>query len=158
VLRFFQALLPHFLLTALGVVVGGILGLVFDVQVLRDGGLGPAAAHAGAFVLFFLAAVPVFLALVMGSGGLALSLVVTILWDVARRRWRRRTLVRLTTLLGGSWAWIDLLRARPPEEGWTVVHYVAVLLVSLVMASLGCGAGLVLAKFLPSRLRQSQPS
>lgn len=147
-LRFFKAVVPHLVLTGLGIAVGGFAGLVFDVEVLRGGGMGPAAAHAGAVVVFLLAAVPALLALVAGYLGLALSLVGMFLWDVVRRRWERRTLVRLSVLLGGVWPWSGLLRGAPPDGGWTIFHYVVVLLVSLVMATLGLLAGLLAAKIL----------
>lgn len=149
-IRFFKALLPHIVLASLGVVVGGLAGLIFDVEVLRGGGMGPAAAHAGAFVLFLLAAVPVLLALMAGYLGLALSLVAMLVWDVGARRWRRRTLVRLLVLIGGAWPWSDLLRSAPPEGGWTILHYVVLLLFSLVTATLGLLFGLIVAKFLPA--------
>jgi hypothetical protein len=150
VLRFLKALLPHLALTVVGVLGGAITGLVFDFEILKDGGLGPAAAHAGAIVLFLLAAVPVLLALVGGYVGLLFSLLLTILWDGVRSRWRRRTLVRIVVLLGGAYPWLSLVRSAPPEGGWTILHYVAVLLLSLTLACAGLVAGLLLAKFLMS--------
>ncbi len=152
-LRFIKALLPHLILTVLGLVGGVVVGLLFDVQILRDGGMGPAAAHAGAFVVFLLAAVPALLGVLAGYAGLALSLVVTLLWDVLRRRWLRRTTVRLLTLAGGAWPWIDFLRSTPPDGGWTILHYLLILLLSLVFAGAGFLSGLLLARFLPRTAR-----
>lgn len=149
-IRFFKALVPHLLLTVLGAVAGGLAGLLFDIEILRGGGMGPAAAHAGGVVLFLLAAVPVLLALAFGYLGLALSLVAMLLWDVACRRWQRRTLVRLCVLLGGAWPWSDLVLRSPPEGGWTILHYVALLLFSLLMAAVGLLLGLIVARFLPA--------
>lgn len=147
---FLAALFPHAFAVSVGAVVGALIGLVFDVHALLDGGLGPASAHAGAFVLFFLAAVPAFLALVGAIGSLALSLVVTLLWDGVRRRFRRRTLVRLTTLLCGAWPWFDVL-SNPPGD-FSVFHFIVLALLSLACAALGLGAGLVLVLVLPRRL------
>jgi hypothetical protein len=147
VLRFFKALVPHAILTSLGAFGGAVAGLVFDIEVLRGGGLGPAAAHAGRFVLFLLAAVPALLGLVAAYVGLGLSLGGAILWDALRRRWRRRTFVRLVVVLAGGWSWLDLISGAAPEGGWTILHYLVLLLVSLVMIAGGLIAGLVLSQF-----------
>lgn len=147
-LRFFDALLPHLVFASLGVVAGGIAGLIFDVEVLRGGGMGPAAAHVGAFVLFLLAAAPVLLALIVGYLGLALSLVGMLFWDAARCRWQRRTLVRLSVLIGGAWSWSDVVRSGPPDGEWILLHYLLMLLSSLVTATLGLLTGILLAQVL----------
>lgn len=146
---FILAWLPHVAAVLIGAAGGVITGLVFDVQVIAEGGIGPAAAHAGAFVLFLLAAVPAFLALIAGYCSLALSLVVMLVWDAARRRWPPRATVRLMTLLGGIWPWLDMMGTPPPNEGWSALHFAMFILISLVAATLGCFVGLVAVHFIP---------
>lgn len=144
---FVWALVPHALFVAAGIVAGLVTGLAFDIRIVKDGGLGPASAHAGAFVLFFLAAVPAFLALSLGLAGLVLSLLITLLVDAFRRRWRRRTLVRLFTLCAGLWPWIDLA-----DADWSrlnVLHFTVLCLLSVASAALGFLIGLLATRFGP---------
>ena len=152
--RFLKALFPHVAAVMVTAAVGAVVGLVFDVQVIADGGLGPAAAHTGAFVLVLLAAVPALFAFVGALLALALSLVITVLWDLLRRRWRRRTTVRAMTLLGGIAPWIDAASSAP-EGGWTAPHMVVFGLLSLTSALLACLVGLVAVQVIPDRKQES---